>query len=408
MGFTVEQECPQCGAPIELDEADHLMECPYCGVNHFLSANDYFRFVLPSKTEQEDTFYAPYLRFKGNVFYCDLQNVGYRIVDITHLGIPITGLPISLGLRPQAMKMRFVNPKLNGSYIRFSLKAIDIINRAGKLSTGPSSKQILHRAFIGETLNLIYLPLYLKNDRLYDGVIDKPVQGFNGNKDVLEQALLKAPKWKIGFMATICPHCGWNLTGKKDSIVLTCSNCESAWEVVKGRFNRVRHVMVPSPSDHPIYLPFWKIKAEATAVEISTFPDFIRLTNQPRVLGQDWENEPMHYWSPAFKIRPKVFLNLSRQFTIAQKRYPGEEKIPGKDSYPVTLPLSEAVQALKVILAGSTLYKKNIYPLLPEIRFKVVDSLLVYLPFVQKGQELVQEQMQISINRNTLEFGRKL
>jgi len=384
------------------------MECPYCGVNHFLYATDYFRFVLPLKTDREDTIYAPYLRFKGNVFYCDQQNVGYRIVDITHLGIPMDGLPDSLGLRPQAMKMRFVTPKINGGYLRFSLKAIDILNRAGKLSTGASSKQILHRAFIGETLNLIYLPLYLKNDRLYDGVIDKPIHGFKVNQDTLEQALLKAPKWKISFIATLCPHCGWNLTGKRDSIVLTCSNCESAWEVVKGQFNRVRHAMVSSITEHPIYLPFWKIKAQATGAEINTFPDFIRLTNQPRVLGKDWENEAMHYWSPAFKIRPKIFLNLSRQFTISQKRYPGEEKIPRGEYYPVTLPRSEAIQALKVVLASATLYKKNIYPLLPEIRFKVLDSLLVYLPFILKGQELVQEQMQVSINRNTLEFGRKL
>ena len=185
MGFTVEQECPQCGAPIDLDEADRLMECPYCGVNHFLSATDYFRFVLPLKTVREDIIYAPYLRFKGNVFYCDQRNVGHRVVDITHLGLPMDGLPISLGLRPQAMKMRFVTPQTNGRYLRFSLKAIDILNRAGRLSTGASREQILHRAFIGETLNLIYLPLYLKNERLYDGVVDKPIQGFKGNQETL-------------------------------------------------------------------------------------------------------------------------------------------------------------------------------------------------------------------------------
>jgi len=306
------------------------------------------------------------------------------------------------------MKMRFVTPQLRGDYLKFSLKAVDILNQAAKLSTERSSEQILHRAFIGENLNLIYLPLYLKNDRLYDGVIDRPLEGFQGDRQTLAKDILKAPRWKIHFMATLCPHCGWNLTGKRDSIVLTCSNCESAWEVVKGRFKQVRQVTVPSEGDQPVYLPFWKIKALTTGIEINTFSDFIRLTNQPRVLGKDWENEPMHYWSPAFKIRPKIFLNLARQFTISQKRYPGEEKLPAGDSLPVTLDRSEAVQALKIILASTALYKKNIYPFLPEIRFKVLDSLLIYLPFARKGQELIQEGMQISINRNTLEFGRKL
>lgn len=409
MGFTFEQECPQCGAPIELDEADRLMACPYCGVSHFLYTPGYFRFALPRKTERKDTLYAPYLRFKGNIFYCDQQKVGHRIMDITHLGLLMNGLPVSLGLRPQAMKMRFIAPGgSNVEYLRFSLKAIDILNRAARLSTGPASEQILHRAFVGETLTLIYLPVYLKNGRLYDGVIDQPIEGFKGDRNTLQPAVLKTLKWKVRFIATLCPRCGWNLSGRRDSIVLTCGNCESAWEVAGDRFNRVRQIMVPSGSDNPVYLPFWKIKAHTTGVEINTFPDFIRLTNQPRVLGRDWDNEAMHYWVPAFKIRPKVFLNLARQFTISQKRYPGEEKIPGGDPYPVTLPRSEAVQALKVILASAALYKKNIYPLLPEIRCQVLETLLIYLPFIRQGQELIQEQMQISINSNTLEFGRRL
>ena len=408
MGFTIEQACPQCGAPVELDEADHLLACPYCGVNHFLYATDYFRLVLPSRTVREELIYAPYLRFKGNVFYYDQQKVDYRIVDITHLGLPLNGLPPSLGLRPQALKMRFISPTTNGDFFKFSLRAGDIITRAGQLSTGASSANIFHRAFIGETISLIYLPVYLKNSRLYDGVIDRPLEGFKGDRDGLQQAFLKAPSWKMHFIATLCPHCGWNLSGQSDSIVLTCTNCESAWEVVQGRFHRVRQVVVPSKNPGSVYLPFWKIKARAPVADIHTFPDFIRLTNQPRVLGKDWEDAAMHYWSPAFKIRPKIFLNLARQFTISQKRYPGEETIPGGEYYPVTLPKTEAIQALKIILASAALHKKNIYPLLPEIRFDVLDSLLVYLPFVPKGQELIQEHMQISINRNTLEYGRKL
>lgn len=111
---------------------------------------------------------------------------------------------------------------------------------------------------------------------------------------------------------------------------------------------------------------------------------------------------------PGLKIRPRVFLNLARQFTISQKRYEGEEKIPRGEQYPVTLPHSEAVQALKIILADAALYKRNIYPLLPEIRFEALDRWLVYLPFFRQGQELIQEQMQISINRHTLQFGRRL
>ena len=88
MGFTVEQECPQCGAPVELDETDHLLRCPYCDVNSFLFADDYFRFVLPPKVRNKDLIYMPYLRFKGSVFSCDSHAVSFRNEDITQIGVP--------------------------------------------------------------------------------------------------------------------------------------------------------------------------------------------------------------------------------------------------------------------------------------------------------------------------------
>lgn len=122
MGFTVEQDCPQCGAPIELDETDHLVSCPYCNIKNFLFAPNYPRFVLPHKAKNKEILYAPYLRFKGNVYYCMGTTIGHRIVDITHVGLSFDGIPVSLGLRPQAMKMRFVTPDTQGSFLRFSLK----------------------------------------------------------------------------------------------------------------------------------------------------------------------------------------------------------------------------------------------------------------------------------------------
>ena len=408
MGFTVEQDCPQCGAPIELDETDHLILCPYCKVNSFLHASDYFRFVLPHKTKNKEIIYTPYLRFKGNVYFCKGLTVGHRVVDITHVGVIFKGLPGTLGFRPQAMRMKFVTPSTEGSFLRFSLKASDILARAGKLSSGSASGRILHRAYIGETLSLIYLPLYQESNQLFDAILGRPLLELPEGPEGLESAVKKNPRWELTFMATLCPQCGWNLEGQRDSVVLTCSNCNTAWEASQGKFIPVHYFRVPSQDVDSLHLPFWKISAITDGVEINTFADFLRLTNQPRVLRKEWENERMSFWSPAFKIRPKVFLQLSKQFTISQEQFSIKEEIPQKNLYPVTLPRNEAVQAMKITLAGSTLTKKNIFPHLPHIKFKVKDSALVYLPFKVTGHEVIQEQMQISINKNTLEFGRKL
>ena len=115
MGLLVKQECPQCGGPVELDETDRILQCPYCDVKSFLFSEGPFRFVLPHQAQNKKILYVPYLRFRGVVYACQARRVNYRIMDITRLAVPIKRFPISLGLRPQAMKMRFVIQETKGS-----------------------------------------------------------------------------------------------------------------------------------------------------------------------------------------------------------------------------------------------------------------------------------------------------
>ena len=135
MGFTVEQDCPQCGGAIDLDETDRILRCPYCGTENFLYTPDHFRFVLPHNSPDKEITYAPYLRFKGNVYFCMDLDIGHRVVDITHTGVSLNGLPSSLGLRPQAMKMKFFSQSTQGSFLKFSLKATDIVSKAAALTS---------------------------------------------------------------------------------------------------------------------------------------------------------------------------------------------------------------------------------------------------------------------------------
>ena len=205
MGFTVEQDCPQCGAPIDLDETDHLLQCPYCEVKSFLFTPNYFRFVLPDKAPGKDLIYAPYLRFKGNVYFCKGTVIGQRVVDITNAGLDLKSIPLSLGLRPQAMKMKFTSPETTGSYLKFTFKATDILSRADKIPSQPAANhdRILHRAYIGETMSLIYLPMYLQNNSLYDAVLNRPFPDHSDISEFIESHMIKNPKWKIQFIATI-------------------------------------------------------------------------------------------------------------------------------------------------------------------------------------------------------------
>ncbi len=409
MGFTVEQKCPQCGGPIEMDETDHLLRCPFCSVENFIFAPNYFRLVLPHNAPNKDIIYAPYLRFKGNVYYCENLTIGHRFVDITRVGLQAKLIPSSLGLRPQALKMKFVTPDTQGSFLKFSLKAIDVVEKAARLSSAAASGKILHRAFIGETLSLIYLPLYVEGDKIFDAILNRHISDIPNGQDIFGADTVSNPKWELTFIPTICPDCGWNLEGEKDSVVLTCGNCYTAWEATKGKFRKIDLRSVPGHDDETEYLPFWNISATSTGgVTINSYADFIRVTNQPMVVKKEWENMEMSFWAPAFKIRPKLFLRLLSQITVSQKDLEPEKELPKKGLYPVTLTQTEALQAMKLTLAGSAVNKKNVLPYLPSVKFDIRSSALVYLPFSDTGHEMALQNTSIAINNQALEFGRKL
>jgi hypothetical protein len=166
--------------------------------------------------------------------------------------------------------------------------------------------------------------------------------------------------------------------------------------------------MVPGEDGDRFYLPFWRISAADQESNLKSFADFIRLTDQPRVVQANMEKQEICFWTPAFKIRPQVFLNLCKRLTLSQPDFETRETIPRRGDHPVTLPQSEAAQTMKVTLASLALNKKEVLPCLPRLRFKIKGSTLVYLPFACKGHDLIQDQSGICVNKNTLEFGRRL
>jgi predicted RNA-binding Zn-ribbon protein involved in translation (DUF1610 family) len=408
MGFTVEQECPQCGAPIALEETDHLIICPYCNIKNYLFAQDYFRFVLPPKVSNRDILYAPYMRFKGEAFLCEGATIDHSIVDLTYQGSSCQQLPISLGVRPQAIKMRFVTPDVQGFFLTCSLKPLDVLANVAKRTALSAHGSLFHRAYIGETFSLIFLPLFVQGDRVFDAVINRPIAQLSEGAVFPPPGGDDKPAWRITFMATICPHCGGDLEGERDSVVLNCGNCDTAWEAAEGRLSQVDCQVVPGKGKDPRYLPFWKITVRDDGLRINTYADFIRITKQPLVMQRAWEDRELSFWIPAFKIRPKVFLRLAGQMTILQQVVAADEHIPQKNLYPATLPSGEAAQSLKITLASTAMDRKEVFPLLPQIDFAISKYSLIYLPFSATGLDIIHEETGIGINKNTLKYGRYL
>jgi Zn finger protein HypA/HybF involved in hydrogenase expression len=407
MGFVVEQACPQCGAPVELDETDHLIICPYCHIKNYLFAKDYFRYLLPAKASDDELIYAPYMRFKGSFYLCQGSTIDFGIVDLTYQATHVKQLPLSLGLRPQAMQMHFATPDAAGSFISCSLNPSDVLAEVGKRTSALAEETLFHRAYVGEAFSLIYLPLRVHEGRVFDAVIDKPVAALP-QAEVLKTAEQgERPAWRITFMATLCPRCGGDLDGERDSVVLTCPACETAWEASEGHLLQIDRIVFGGEEKGQAYIPFWKIVVREEEVGINTYADFMRIA-QLSLVKKHGEDEVLSFWLPAFKVRPREFLRLASQTTV---RPPDGEPAAGispKTLYPVTLPREEAAQCLKVILANIVTDKKGVFSLLPRINFNVTAYTLIYLPFKALGRDLVHEETGICINKNILKYSRSL
>lgn len=415
MDLTIQQKCPSCGAQIELHEADRLIRCPYCEVRNFMVSRGPLRFVLPDKAPdhiaRSEMFYAPYLRFKGNIYYCKGKQQKFKVVDTTQQGMNAGALPASLGLRPQAMPVSLVAKDVEGIFLHQTVKARTLLERAALLAVIGSEKikaPFYHRAYIGETLSCIYLPLYIDNNILHDAVTNRPLARGGSVEKMRQKGSVCRQIWTPHFLATLCPQCGDSLTGEHDSLVLSCYNCHSSWEEKKGQFHSINWNCVVSANKEMYYLPFWKLRVRSSGVEMESFADFLKVTNQPLVIQKKHKKMELVFWIPAFKLRPSTFLTLGKNVTLRQEKLVAGETVMMNNMHPVTLLRKEAVQALKSLMAAAALNKKKLLPYLPEIRFYPLSTELTYLPFFDQGHDFVQEQTGISIAKSILRFGRKL
>ncbi len=408
INFLIEHQCPQCGAPAILEETDRLFTCEYCRVSSYLMADDFFRYVLPhAAVENTEVVFFPYWRFKGMLFFCGPTGIRNRFVDISQQAIATPYFPFSVGVRSQAMKLRFVTPETEGRFLKprqpHQKIFCDFEQRFGQSLPKP----IALKSHIGETLSLIYSPFYAK-DRLYDAILNKPVsdklpENFNVN-DLTEDD----PRGHIHFLSTLCPNCGWDLEGERDALVLRCKNCNTTWYPVGKKLKQLKFAHVPDRGDNTVYLPFWCIKADVAGLELTSYADLVKVANLPRAAKDGWQDIAFRFWIPAFKVRPQIFLRLASQITIVQPQEDLVASLPKKRIHPGNLPVEEAIESLKLTIANFMHPRSTIAEKLPPIKVEAKSFTLIYLPFNEAHHEYIHPDYQIAINKNVMKLSKNL
>lgn len=406
-GWRIEHNCPQCGAPVTLEETDRLIACPYCRVSFYLFSPNALKYYLPPpEAGRPGLFYAPYWRFKGRSFSCPAFKVEERIIDTSLRAAGPDILPLSLGLKPQVLKLKYLTPQTEGRFLSLDLlveDALKHIEERFSLGEEDSKKEALfYRAFFSETTCLIYAPFYLNDRMVIDAISDKPVGPMPKGSALAGLSLEDGPDWEVSFISAVCPQCGWDLKGGKNSIILVCENCRSAWEPVLDGLKGMEYGLVPSKEPPAFYLPFWRMKAGVEGLPLKSYADLVRAVNLPKAIQEGWEEKEFHFWSPAFRTHPVLFLQLCRNATLAQPTDQLDLDPPRTPLYGVTLPLREAAESLKLSLANMSMAKRFLFPRLPEIKTVLQDFFLVYLPFHLQGRQLINSDMRLTIGRSVL------
>ena len=371
-------------------------------------ADDFFRYVLPHGTQNDqDLIYFPYWRFKGMLFFCGPAGIRNRFVDVSHQAIENSRFPLSVGVRSQAMKLRFLSADMEGRFLKpglpFEQIAANFENRFGKALPKP----ILHQAHIGESLSLIYSPFYIK-DKLYDAIIDKPASARTWEDFTIDDLESENPGWHIRFVSTLCPNCGWDLEGQRDALVILCKNCNSSWYPVGRRLKQLKFAKIPSRDDNTLYLPFWRIRAEISGIALQSYADLVRIANLPKAVQKCWKDIPFRFWIPAFKIRPQLFLRLASHITVSQPNEALKPELPVKPIYPSTLPVKEAIESLMITLADLVKPRRKMMENFNDITIKAKSFTLVFIPFAEEYHEFIHHEYQIAINKNIITHSKNL
>ncbi len=341
------------------------------------------------------------------LFSCVSNGIKHRIIDVSYQAFQSSYFPVSLGLRSQTLKLRFLSPDSKGYFLKPDISFEEITRSIKERFNASLPKPIFHQDFIGETLSQIYAPFYV-DGKLYDAVLNKAVS-LQPQDDFNPFALPGgAAEWRVRFIPAQCPRCGWDLKGQRDSLALICDQCHSVWYPGKEKLKEIPFVFILEKSNQVTYLPFYRMQADVSGIPLGSYADLIKVANLPKVVRDDWKEIPFYFWSPAFKVRPDDFLHFSCNLTLFQPQGKWISEFPKAQHYPVTLPLTEAIDSLKLGLASFMKPQRSLFPKLEEIEIRPKGFLLVFIPFHERGNELFQLDYRLRINKNLLKYARYL
>ena len=389
---TLSHSCPQCGGPVTLSETDRLFTCDYCRVSHTITTRGPAHFYIPPRIDEKgELIYLPYRRFRGLGFTLSREGMSHRIMDTSFLAAELSGAPISLGLRTQALAMNFVEPRTPGVFLPPKVS----FRQGLRKQAPPAPPGPVANAFIGDLESVIFSPIWRTTNGLLDGVTGAKITSTPSD---LPETSATRPDPGYTFVPSLCPACGWDLSGPGDSMVLQCEHCETHWSTFTGKVGQLDGAVQFLPHPDSTLLPFWDMTIS-----------FVRKGEDlPSHIRPPFPLAPTRFRIPAFKLHPELFLRLSRQFSGMRLPAPAQAFATDIHHLPVTLPLGEAIQALTVVPCKGVRQTRDVLETLKLGSLRLHHSRVLYVPFSKSGPDLVQMESGLAVQARAILWGMRL
>lgn len=412
--------CPQCGGGVELDAGDPIFSCPFCRTDLYLVSTGPLRYRLPpapGETGASPLVYLPFWRFRGLRYRVlgEPPQVEGRLLDATVPAMAAVPAAANLGARPQVAPLA-VDLGASGS---------PLPDRpvAAALGQAESAVESLHRdralftRLIGESVYLLLAPFTL--ERCSGGWVLREALR-DGASYPLSEAQARAVQTagvetgsrpeRVSFLPLRCPECGHGLPGAPGAASLLCGRCTRAWWVRGGRFAPMPYTARRAGSRGVRYFPFWELTFRAEGLAARSRAELRRWVVPYQPAPDGWDRQPCLVLVPGFKLQPRTFLRMARIFSLTPLAVPSEECLFGEpfEAEPVRLPLAEASQVLKVLLAELSCRYPREYARAAGFKPRVKRARLVYLPFHRRGAEWVEEHSGMALQAAAVDQGSRL
>ena len=162
--FTIEQQCPQCGAPVAIEESDRFFSCGHCRVRLYIAGESALRYYLPpAKEAGDEIIFVPYWHLRGADFTLRAAAVKCRILDATSRAAGPQELPLTLGVRAQAMRLRHAVDGVGGRFLRpetsYEETVPRMVRRSRAMEVKRDAGEAVFQSFLTSRASLVYAPV---------------------------------------------------------------------------------------------------------------------------------------------------------------------------------------------------------------------------------------------------------